>query len=73
MSQTTCFACGAEVSPKDETCPACGELTDLGWRRDDQHRREFESKGSISGKMVWGALVVSILAMALLVVLANGL
>ncbi len=68
MAQGNCSNCGAAIGVDDETCPACGELTPLGWRRDAEHRREFESKGTVSVGMM--CAVAFVCALVVLVVVA---
>ncbi len=73
MSQGQCRACGAATGRDDETCPVCGELTALGERRDAEHRREFQAKGTVSVGMMCGIALMCALLVLLAVALGSAL
>jgi hypothetical protein len=70
MAALTCVQCGTAIGRNDETCCDCGALTPLGWRREREHREEFEKKGrSPSGLVVLGLICVIAIVVAMMVLL----
>ncbi len=66
MNSPECIECGGPISPRDETCPQCGALTELGIRRENEHRRSWQYKGSFKGAFS-SMMVVLLVALAVLV------